>query len=604
MNKRTNDDWISCANKIHNGIYNYSKCFYKTKRNKVCIICPKHGDFWQLPNNHLKGQGCPECSLTNRKFSQNYVEIILNEMGLEYIPFFYENSKTQITYNCPCCGNKKTVCIYGVLKGKVLCKKCSIKKNKNIFFEEKQKNAEIILNNLGIEYKPFIFENSYTRIIRKCPICLGWKECSFSQLKKGYILCNKCGKNETNKNNIYIKQIESENNLKELGIVYKPYTFINVNTNIEYQCTSCNEWKQSKYRQIIYQKSILCKKCGLNKLREYFITPQDEVEKLLNNMGIEYLPFDYKNEKETFITIKCPLCNRYSNKRFDDIKYNKRKFCNECYHRTSSGEEDLLDFIKLYEKNINRIKKIDILIPDKNIGFEYNGLWWHSEKYKNNNYHLDKTNFYKEHNIKVFHIWEDDWLYKQDIVKSMISNVLGVTQNKIYARKCEIRLVPVKDKTKFLDKNHIQGSVASKINLGLYYNDNLVSIMTFGYGRNKDFQLSRFCSKLNTNVVGGFSKLLVYFERNYGSQYSEIKTFADRSWSNGDLYLKHGFELVRQTKPDYQYVVNGKRVRKQHFTHKKLIEEGFDPNKSEREIMLERKIYRIYDCGKLVYIWK
>jgi hypothetical protein len=164
--------------------------------------------------------------------------------------------------------------------------------------------------------------------------------------------------------------------------------------------------------------------------------------------------------------------------------------------------------------------------------------------------------------------------------------------------------VPVKEKSKFLNENHIQGTVSSKINLGLYCNNELVSIMTFGYGRNQDFQLSRFCSKLNTNVIGGFSKLLVYFERNYGNQYSEIKTFADRSWSNGDLYEKNGFELVRQIKPDYQYVVNGKRVRKQQFTHKKLIKEGFDSNKTEHEIMLERKIYRIYDCGKLLFTKK
>ena len=104
-------------------------------------------------------------------------------------------------------------------------------------------------------------------------------------------------------------------------------------------------------------------------------------------------------------------------------------------------------------------------------------------------------------------------------------------------------------------------------------------------------------------IVGGFSKLFTYFINNY-SEYNEVKTFADYSNSYGELYDKNGFEFIKKIDPDYYYTINSQRVRKQNFTHKKLVEEGFDPNKSEKEIMLERKIYRIYDCGKLMYIWR
>ena len=134
--------------------------------------------------------------------------------------------------------------------------------------------------------------------------------------------------------------------------------------------------------------------------------------------------------------------------------------------------------------------------------------------------------------------------------------------------------------------------------------------MTFGKQRknmgNKSeentYELLRFCNKLNTSVIGGASKLFKYFIDNYKPE--EIITYADRSWSQGNLYRKLGFDFIYETQPNYYYVVDG--IRKNRFNFRKdiLIKDGFDPNKTEREIMLERKIYRIYDSGQLKFIWK
>jgi len=309
------------------------------------------------------------------------------------------------------------------------------------------------------------------------------------------------------------------------------------------------------------------------------------------------------------INVKCSVCLQYCEQNLDKLLYRENMpiVCYQCSGHTSSHEEDIKEFLRGINISFESNKKIgrneiDILI-NKNIAIEFNGVYWHNElRHPDKDYHLNKTNMCLKRGIDLIHIWEDDWIYRQDIVKSIIKNKLGITTHKIYARKCKISEVLPSEKNIFLEKNHIQGKVNTKINIGLYYENELVSLMTFGYGRNQDFVLSRFCSKLDTNVVGGFSRLLKYFEDNYGKEYTEIKTFADRSISNGKLYETHGFKMVRQTYPDYMYVVGDKRVRKQNFTHKKLVLEGFDPSKSEHEIMLERKIYRIYDCGKLVYI--
>jgi hypothetical protein len=254
-------------------------------------------------------------------------------------------------------------------------------------------------------------------------------------------------------------------------------------------------------------------------------------------------------------------------------------------------------------------KELDAYIPSKNIAIEVDGLYWHSEiRGKHINYHLDKTKMCESKGIQLIHIFEDEWVFKNDIVKSRINNLLGLTPNKIYGRKCDIRIVNTKDKGEFLDNNHIQGRVGSSVNLGLYHNNELVSLMTFGQGRiamggdSKHYELVRFCNKLDTSVIGGASKLLKYFIKTY--EPNEIISYADRRWSNGGLYDTLGFTKIRVNKPNYWYVIGKERKHRFNFRKDKLVREGFDADKSEHQIMLERKIYRIYDCGTICYTLK
>jgi hypothetical protein len=215
-----------------------------------------------------------------------------------------------------------------------------------------------------------------------------------------------------------------------------------------------------------------------------------------------------------------------------------------------------------------------------------------------------------EKNIQLIHIWEDDWIFKNEIVKSMVLNKLGKTTNKIYARNCEIKELNNKLVKEFLDTNHIQGFSTSSIKVGLYYENELVSLMTFGKKRKfmnlkseeGEFELLRFCNKLNTNVIGGASRLFSYFIKNYS--FTEITTYADRSHSNGNLYKQLGFDFVGKTKPNYYYIINNKRKYRFGFRKDILVKEGFDPNKTECEIMLDRGIYKIFNSGNLKYIFR
>ena len=282
--------------------------------------------------------------------------------------------------------------------------------------------------------------------------------------------------------------------------------------------------------------------------------------------------------------------------------------CTICYpisEQNSLKEIELLEFIKSIYSSIilpgyRDILEIDIYLIDLKLGFEFNGLYWHSEEYKDKDYHLNKLNWFKKKGIHIINIWEDDWNLKKDIIKSQIKNYLGLTENKIMARKCVIK--EVKD-SNFLNENHIQGNVASVVKLGLFYNDVLVSLMTFDNfeGRKKmeigGWNLSRFCNKLNTSVIGGASKLLSYFIKKYRPL--RIISYADKSWSQGNLYYTLGFKLVSETQPDYKYIINGIRENKTSYKKSKLIKEGFTG--TEKQIMENLGYNRIYDCGKMKF---
>ncbi len=240
----------------------------------------------------------------------------------------------------------------------------------------------------------------------------------------------------------------------------------------------------------------------------------------------------YFNEvKKGSVIIDCPKCGNKSEltkqllyeryKRNYDVCLN----CNPLGFKQRSGyENEICDFLDVigvkYLTNFklkNKKTEVDVFIPDYNLGIEFNGLYWHNELFKTPFYHLEKTIKCEGENIELIHIFEDEWIYNQEIIKSIIKNKIKISENKIFARKCEIREVGFKECKDFLEKNHIQGSVNSRVRLGLFFKDEMVSIMTFSKGRiimggkTDEWELNRFCNKLNTNVIGSASKLLKNF---------------------------------------------------------------------------------------------
>ncbi|MFW6225931.1 MAG: DUF7487 domain-containing protein [bacterium] len=371
-------------------------------------------------------------------------------------------------------------------------------------------------------------------------------------------------------------------------------------------------------------------------LKKYGFEHFSKNEEYINKIKINKLSKNKKYYKNKFnlniidknndnYVLKCEKCNNNFSINVNTLKgryFSSIEICTLCNPINSTPSYKELDFLDFISNNYNNTiinsdktiippYELDIYLPDFNLAFEFNGVYWHSELYCDKNYHKNKTDLCIKKGIQLIHIYEDDWIYKKDIIKSMVLNKLGLTEYKIFARKCEIKEVTnnklIKD---FLNANHLQGHVMSSVKLGLFYNDELVSLMTFGKLRNMmkmkskngEYEMLRFCNKLNTNVIGSASKLFKYFIRNYNPQ--TIVSYADRSHSNGNLYEKLNFKLISITPPNYYYIVN--RTKQNRFNYRKsvLIEQGYDSNKTEHDIMLERKIYRIYNSGNLKFIYE
>ena len=261
-----------------------------------------------------------------------------------------------------------------------------------------------------------------------------------------------------------------------------------------------------------------------------------------------------------------------------------------------------IDYIGNYIMPDTR-KEIDIYIPKLNIGIEFNGNYWHNEYNKNKKYHQEKSLLAEEKGIFIYHIFEYEWFYKKDKIINQLNNLLGINTNKIYARKCIIKEVDNKEKLQFLESNHLQGNDSSSVKLGLYYENKLVSLMTFvkpRFNKKYEWELSRFCSKANTNVIGGASKLFKYFVDNYNPQ--SIISYSNIAHTKGKLYETLGFTFDSISDPNYVWCNHGNILTRYDCQKHKLLKQGYEGN-SETEIMHNNGYYRIFDCGNKVWVW-
>ena len=313
---------------------------------------------------------------------------------------------------------------------------------------------------------------------------------------------------------------------------------------------------------------------------------------------------------------KCCVCQSD----FEDNLYSGNiPRCLTCHPHNrfnSSIEIEILEFLrscnvetKQHDRTILDGNEIDIFLPSLNLAIECDGVYWHSEIAggKDKKYHIEKTNKCNAKGIQLIHIWDWEWRCKSPIIKSILLNKIGKS-SRIYARNCTVKEITSNDKSAFLSNNHIQGDDISSVRIGLYYDDDLVSVMTFvksRYDKKYQYELSRFCNKLNVNIIGGASKMFTYFVNTYNA--TSIVTYSDKRLFNGKVYESIGMSFVENTVPGYHYFHKNKCVpinRINFQKHKlKSILPLFNENMTEWENMQINGYDRIWDCGHFKYEW-
>ena len=331
----------------------------------------------------------------------------------------------------------------------------------------------------------------------------------------------------------------------------------------------------------------------------------------LNNVELLFSRDEYVGVDGIWYDFKCCICDSKFTYNIDNGNRPKCS-CQYSVKYRSNIEDEIYDFLKNECGVVNIIlndrqvikSELDIYLPDYKLAIEVDGLYWHSEQLgKDSTYHITKTNKCKDVGIQLLHIYDTEWNNKTEIIKSMLKSKLNIT-SKIYARKCEIR--DNIDVIEFLNSNHLQGSDNSSKQVGLYYEDELVSVLTFGkprFDKTLDYELYRYCTKINTTVIGGFSKMLKYFIKNNPTE--SILTYSDMRYSVGDVYIKNGFEFISNTPPSYFYMKNGtvySRYKCQKHKLNKLLD-NFDSDKTEFENMDINGFLRIWNCGNKKFVF-
>ena len=531
----TTEEVIEKFKEIHKDKYRYEHFVYNGSHTKSIVTCPVHGDFLVTPNKHLLGRGCPKCANNIKLTDDEFKRRIVGIFGEKYL-------LSEANYQD--CKSKI----------KLYCK----------------------------EHGYFISTAYHLLQGHGCPKCAVKKNAD-----KKRLTISDC--------------IEKFRGIHGDKYDYSKMKYINIRTKVCIICPEHGEFWQYPYQHIDRKNG--CPKCGniataskLSKTREDFIKDAIKVH------GDKYTFKDtiYKNST-TRIKVNCRKHGM-----FEILPSNLLQGygCPKCRCTCSKEENEVANFIGELNVESEKIKlengqELDIYIPDKKIAFEFDGLYWHCELKKDKYYHSKKTYYCKEQGIRLIHIFEDEWLYKRDIVKSNIRYLLHKNINRIYGRKCIIKVLNKDDTKCFLDKNSIKEISVPSINYGLIYDGEIVSIMSFKNIRNKAYELMVFCNLLNTTITGGFAKLLKSFISDFNP--SCIVSYVDKRWDNGELFDDNGFKHIRDKNPDYSYIIGHKRETKTKYRKKNLIDQGFDANKTENEIMLERGIPRIYDCGTMVF---
>ena len=548
--KLTTEEFIAKANVVHNSRYGYSNVTYINNQSKITITCKQHGNFLQRPSNHLNGFGCSRCGRKN----------IFN--ALDFI------SKANETHN-----NKYS-------------------------------------------YMNTVYSGTKTQIVITCKT-----HGNFTQLPSDHIRgigCPACGvirRSKSRKLTTY-SFVDRANTVHKNNYLYSDSEYTSSNSLITITCKEHGKFAQYSETHLSGSGCQKCARASQSNLRkdttDSFIIKANRV----HEGRYDYSKSIYGKNGYSKVEIVCKKHGAFMQMSVDHLQ---GRGCPSCGHITSKGEQELLTFVQTLfpdtlsrDRTIIKPKELDIVIPSKKVAIEYNGLYFHSDKFPNAVLkHKEKLDSANQVGYKLIHIYEDDWLYNRNSVEHTLKHLLGVTEQRLFARKLKVKVLPQATTKAFFKAHHMQGASTGGNSLCLVdESDEIQAAMQFrmssserGVSDPTRWELIRYATK--ASIVGGASKLFKAFS----SDNKEIKTiisFSDNDMFTGNMYKILGFEFVHEVSPDYKVIVDGERYHKSGFRRDKLASkypDTFDPNLTEKENCHAMGFYRIYNSGLTKWQW-
>lgn len=527
---RTNkESFIKESNEVHQCKYDYSGVDYKGVTTKVKIICPIHGEFWQAPRIHLKGCGCPKCGFER----QNDATRLTTE------EFIIRANKIQ--------GNK-------------------------------------------YDYSKVEYVDYNTKVCIICP-----EHGEFWQTPNKHLLGQGCPKCGNTKKLSLTEFIERSRKIHGNKYDYSKARYVNNGTKVCIICPIHGEFWQTPHNHLIGRG---CNKCKNNKIS---VSETKTTEKfVLEARKVHGDKYDYS--KTEYLSAKdkvCIVCPEHGDFWQEASSHISGCGCPKCNHIISKAETEIAEYVRsLYDGEVitncrNMLaehKELDIYIPSLKVAFEYDGMIWHSDRYRvDANYHLKKTEECANKGIKLYHIFEYEWINRQEIVKDKIKHIIGVNYNE-YNHTGDYKIIKVNEEEakEFNERYNLQGHITSSLYIGMHYNNELKSMLSLQKETDNKWKIVRFTNSVNNNFIVNI--IIDYFIDKYNP--NKIEAYEDRRWvadPNDGIYCRMGFEFVDTIPPDYGYT----KGQNDYINKEKL-----------KDCRLSNDYYRIYDCGQYKYEWR
>lgn len=617
----THDEFIARATATHGDRYDYSKTVFAGISKKLTITCKTHGDFQTIARNHIKGCHCLKCAgkakLTTREFIENARAV--HGDRYDYSKVDYQGNSKKVEIICPEHGSffPKPLNHIANQSGCPACAGCQRTTRDDFIARARLAHGD------KYDYSQADYRGVDTPVTIICPTHGAFLQSPYDHTR-GHG-CRECGieKSATANRRPFGEFVRLANERFANRLDYSRATYINSATPLEIICPNHGAFWQSPAAHLV---STGCPACS-----PVARVSQDEfISRATAAHGDRY---DYRKtilaRMDEKVIVTCPQHGDFRTLPKDHIA--KQSGCPACAREatTSTGENELAAWVQAQGFAIARNDRteldgfeIDIFIPEKRIGIEFHGAYWHSDNtLQHPRIHETKLTRAEKAGIRLIAVWDFDWLNRRPFIQAALSHHLGITNStRIDARKCTIATVDNKTASTFYDQHHIQGAAWRQLaNYALMMGDRMVACMSFSQGASRrgktgsaEWELIRYAT--DGIVRGGASRLFTAFVREHVP--AAIWSFSDRQHFSGNLYNVLGFENDGRIAADYRvyHQSSGTIWHKSAWQRRNIparLKEinspiQFDPAsdpRTEREIQALANCIRIMDAGKIRWKW-